>query len=150
MNTNLLSTASSSVLICYHVLYIPLNRWHKSNINGRVAGLSIISVSGSPGTPSEIRIRGAGSFLSNNSPLIVIDGIPHENYAIGENDKFPGLDLLSLINTMDVHSVTVLKDASDVAPYGVKGTNGVIVINTKRAIEGPTLRDILEELNLID
>ena len=51
---------------------------------------------------------------------------------------------------MDIHSVTVLKDASDVAPYGVKGTNGVIVINTKRAIEGPTLRDLLEELNLID
>ena len=119
-------------------------------LKGRVAGLSIISVSGSPGTPSEIRIRGAGSFLSNNSPLIVIDGVPYENYAIGENDKFPGLDLLSLINTMDVHSVTVLKDASDVAPYGVKGTNGVIVINTKRAIEGPTLRDLLEELNLIN
>ena len=58
--------------------------------------------------------------------------------------------MLSLINTMDIHSVTVLKDASDVAPYGVKGTNGVIVINTKRAIEGPTLRDLLEELNLID
>ena len=119
-------------------------------LKGRVAGLSIISVSGSPGTPSEIRIRGTGSFLSNNSPLIVIDGVPYENYAIGENDKFPGLDLLSLINTMDIHSVTVLKDASDVAPYGVKGTNGVIVINTKRAIEGPSLRDILKELNLID
>ena len=119
-------------------------------LKGRVAGLSIFSVAGAPGTPSEIRIRGAGSFLSNNSPLIVIDGVPYENYAIGENDKFPGLDLLSLINTMDIHSVTVLKDASDVAPYGVKGTNGVIVINTKRAIEGPTLRDLLEELNLID
>ena len=119
-------------------------------LKGRVAGLSIFSVSGAPGTPSEIRIRGAGSFLSNNSPLIVIDGVPYENYAIGENDKFPGLDLLSLINTMDIHSVTVLKDASDVAPYGVKGTNGVIVINTKRAIEGQTLRDLLEELNLID
>ena len=72
-------------------------------LKGRVAGLSIFSVSGAPGTPSEIRIRGAGSFLSNNSPLIVIDGVPYENYAIGENDKFPGLDLLSLINLSLIH-----------------------------------------------
>lgn len=119
-------------------------------IKGKVAGLTIFSQGGAPGTPSYIRIRGSGSFLGGNRPLFVLDGVPLQDHFIGANARFPGLDLLSSINPTEIESVTVLKNAKDVAPYGVRGTNGVIVINTKRINEGPTLRDLLEELNLIN
>ena len=101
-------------------------------MKGKVAGLTIFSQSGNPGAPSYIRIRGNGSILGNNTPLFVVDGIPYENYTIGANPRFPGFDMLSFINTLDVESIHVLKNAKDVAPYGVKGSNGVIVITTKR------------------
>ena len=100
-------------------------------IKGKVAGLNIYSQSSFPGTPSRIFIRGQGSFFGSNSPLIVLDGIPYENIPVGANGRFPGLDMLSFINTSDIESVKVLKSAKDVAPYGVRGTNGVIVITTK-------------------
>ena len=59
--------------------------------------------------------------------------------------------MLSFINTLDIESVSVLKNAKDVAPYGVKGTNGVIVIiTTKKGVKkGPTLRDLLVDMEII-
>ena len=90
-------------------------------LRGRVAGLTVFTQTGTPGAPSYIRIRGNGSLLGNNRPLFILDGVPYENYVIGANSRFPGLDLLSLINTLDIESVAVLKNAKDVAPYGVKG-----------------------------
>ena len=85
-------------------------------LKGKVAGLTFFSQSGTPGTPSYIRIRGNGSLIGNNAPLFILDGVPYENFNIGENSRFPGLNMLSLINTLDVHSVAVLKNAKDVAP----------------------------------
>ena len=80
-----------------------------------------------------------------------MDGVPYENFNIGENSRFPGLNMLSLINTLDVHSVAVLKNAKDVATYGVRGSNGVIVITTKKGLKpGPTLKDLLLKMNIID
>jgi len=120
-------------------------------LKGRVAGLTVFSQSGTPGTPSYIRIRGNGSLLGGNRPLFILDGVPYEDFIIGANSRFPGLDLLSLINTLDVESVTVLKNAKDVAPYGVRGTNGVIVITTKKGLkQGPTLRDLLVDMEIIE
>ena len=79
-----------------------------------------------------------------------MDGVPYENYVIGANSRFPGLDLLSLINTLDIESVAVLKNAKDVAPYGVKGANGVIVITTKKGVkQGPTLKDLLVDMEIL-
>ena len=55
-----------------------------------------------------------------------------------------------MINTLDIESIAVLKNAKDVAPYGVKGTNGVIVITTKKGVkQGPTLRDLLVDMEII-
>ena len=119
-------------------------------LKGRVAGLTVFSQSGTPGAPSYIRIRGNGSLLGGNRPLFILDGVPYEDFIIGANSRFPGLDLLSLINTLDVESVTVLKNAKDVAPYGVRGTNGVIVITTKKGLkQGPTLRDLLVDMEIL-
>ena len=120
-------------------------------LKGRVAGLTVFSQGGTPGTPSYIRIRGNGSLLGGNRPLFVLDGVPLQDHFVGANSRFPGLDLLSLINTLDVESVTVLKNAKDVAPYGVRGTNGVIVIITKKGLkQGPTLRDLLVDMEIIN
>ena len=118
-------------------------------MKGKVAGLTVFSQSGAPGAPSYIRIRGNGSILGNNAPLFVVDGITYQNYTIGANPRFPGFDMLSFINTLDVESIHVLKNAKDVAPYGVKGSNGVIVITTKKGARGPTLKDVLMDMDLI-
>ena len=103
-------------------------------IKGEVAGLNIYSKSSLPGTPSNIIIRGPGSLIGNNSPLIVLDGIPYENIPIGANGRFPGLDMLSFINPNDIESVKVLKNAKDISPYGFRGSNGVILITTKNGM----------------
>lgn len=101
-------------------------------LNGKVAGLSI-NTSGAPGSGSEIRIRGGASLNASNDPLIVIDGLPITNANVTGSTS-----VLSSINPNDIESITVLKDASATAIYGLRGANGVIIINTKRA--GKTLQ----------
>ena len=103
-------------------------------LQGRVAGLRVVSQSGTPGSPTSIRIRGEGSISGSNSPLFVIDGVPVVNgsYSPLTND----LGVLAMINPSDIESITVLKDASATAPYGARGSNGVIVITTKSGSAG--------------
>ncbi|MBU4539370.1 MAG: SusC/RagA family TonB-linked outer membrane protein [Weeksellaceae bacterium] len=88
-------------------------------LDGAGAGIQIAAGSGQPGDAPTIRIRGAGSFLASNSPLIVVDGIP-----------FPGD--LSSINPNDIESLNVLKDASSTSLYGSSAANGVILVTTKK------------------
>lgn len=96
-------------------------------IAGKVAGVSIISNGGQPGSGSVIRIRGGSSLNASNDPLIVIDGVPLDNGGIsGASNP------LSFINANDVESFTVLKDASAAAIYGTRAANGVIIITTKK------------------
>ena len=97
-------------------------------LNGRVAGLRIATITGSPGTSSQIRIRGEGSITGNNSPLFVIDGVPIANGSSISGGGTPGIGILSMINTNDIESITVLKDAASTSVYGNRGSNGVIVI----------------------
>ena len=104
-------------------------------LNGRVAGLRIAGISGSPGTASQIRIRGESSITGNNSPLFVVDGVPIQNGSYGYGAS-PSLGILSMINTNDIESITVLKDASSTSVYGNRGSNGVIVITTKKGTAG--------------
>ncbi len=87
---------------------------------GRIAGVQVSSTDGQPGNEMDIVIRGANSMTQENSPLYVIDGFPLENFA------------QSALNTDDIASITVLKDASATAIYGSRAANGVIVIETKR------------------
>lgn len=99
---------------------------------GKVAGLSVVSSGGAPGSPANIRIRGGSSMSASNDPLIVIDGVPVDN-ATG----ISGLaDPLSTINSNDIETFTILKDASATAIYGSRASNGVIIITTKKGHTG--------------
>lgn len=100
-------------------------------IQGKVAGVSIISNSGAPGAGSTIRIRGGASVNGGNDPLIVIDGVPLSN------DNISGAaNPLSLINPNDIESFSILKDASAAAIYGNRASSGVILITTKKGTAG--------------
>jgi iron complex outermembrane receptor protein len=100
-------------------------------INGKIAGMQIMSNSGSPTAGSTIRIRGGASLNASNDPLIVLDGVPLEIGGISGN----GSNFLSLVNPADIENMTVLKDASSTAIYGARASNGVILITTKKASE---------------
>jgi len=94
---------------------------------GKVAGVQITPGDGSPGSGSQIRIRGGASLKASNDPLIVIDGVPISN------DAAPGMkNGLASVNPADIETFTVLKDASATAIYGARASNGVIIITTKK------------------
>ena len=98
---------------------------------GKVAGVNITSNDGTPGGGAQIRVRGGSSLNASNDPLIVIDGVPMDNQGV------KGLsNPLSMINPQDIESFNVLKDASATAIYGSRGSNGVIIITTKKGRKG--------------
>ncbi len=90
---------------------------------GAVAGVQIQSSNGQPGTSASVRIRGIGSINAGTSPLYVVDGVPFD----GD---------LSSINSNDIETLTVLKDAASTALYGARGANGIIMITTKKGKSG--------------
>jgi TonB-linked SusC/RagA family outer membrane protein len=96
-------------------------------LNGKIAGVTVNAGGGSPGSGSEIRIRGGSSLNASNDPLIVLDGFPISNETNAGSRNF-----LATINPNDIESISVLKDASATAIYGSRGTNGVIIITTKK------------------
>ena len=100
-------------------------------IQGKIAGVNVTSGGGTPGGGASIRIRGGSSLNASNDPLIVIDGLAMDNQGV------KGLaNPLSMVNPQDIESFTVLKDASATAIYGSRGSNGVIIITTKKGSKG--------------
>ena len=100
-------------------------------MQGKIAGVNVTSGDGTPGGGATIRIRGGSSLNASNDPLIVIDGVPMDNSGV------KGLaNPLSMINPQDIESFNVLKDASATAIYGSRGSNGVIIITTKKGRKG--------------
>lgn len=100
-------------------------------IQGKIAGVSILTGDGAPGTGTQIRIRGQSSLNANSDPLYVIDGVP-----VDKSDISGIRNPLSLINPNDIETFTVLKDASATAIYGNRASGGVILITTKRGTVG--------------
>ncbi len=92
-------------------------------LQGRVAGVSVSSATGAPGSGVSVRIRGVGSVSSSNDPLYIVDGIPAE-------------DALNTISPSDIENITVLKDASSAAIYGSRANNGVVLITTRKGKAG--------------
>lgn len=92
-----------------------------SALQGRVSGVQINQLNGQPGAGIQVRIRGANSIKGDNEPFWVINGFPGD---------------INMINTADIESVEILKDASATAIYGSRGANGVIIVTTKGAKEG--------------
>ncbi|MBT1688977.1 SusC/RagA family TonB-linked outer membrane protein [Dawidia soli] len=95
-------------------------------LQGRAAGVEVQRVGSTPGSSAQIRIRGERSVSGSNDPLIVLDGIPYQGN-------------LNDINTDDIASIEVLKDASATAIYGSRGANGVILVTTKRGKKGENI-----------
>ncbi|MFZ2341239.1 MAG: TonB-dependent receptor [Bacteroidales bacterium] len=93
----------------------------EQGLQGKVTGVQVSSTSGAPGAGATIRVRGVGTF-NNSSPIFVVDGVI--------------LDDVSFLNTSDIASMEVLKDASATAIYGSRGANGVIIITTKTGTPG--------------
>ncbi len=111
-------------------------------LQGRVAGLDIVSNSGDPGAGSSMRIRGTSSINANAEPLIVLNGIPYtveidKNFDFANSNEEQYANMLS-INPDDILEITVLKDAASTAIWGSKGANGVLMITTKKGSTGPT------------
>lgn len=104
----------------------------EAGLQGRAAGVTVIQSSGLAGAGSGIKIRGVSSITSGGEPLYVIDGviIPQNQ---GERIGAVNTNILNSINPEDIESVDILKDASATAIYGARGTNGVILITTKKA-----------------
>jgi TonB-linked SusC/RagA family outer membrane protein len=105
-------------------------------LQGKVAGLQSLPVSGQPGAAQQIRIRGIGSISASSAPLFVIDGIPVNT---GDASNLTNSsNLLATLNPNDIESISVLKDASAASIYGSRAANGVIIINTKKGRAGKT------------
>ncbi len=114
-------------------------------LQGRAAGVQVLSNGNELLSTSSIRIRGANSLRGDNEPLYVIDGIivnsSTEDVAdplSGGNSYLSAQNGLSGINTQDIESIEVLKDASATAIYGSRGANGVVLITTKKGANGKT------------
>ncbi len=91
-------------------------------LQGELSGIAIRQQNGKPGTSTDIRIRGYGTFSSaGNAPLVLVDGIPGS---------------IDAVNPSDIKNISVLKDAASAAIYGSRAANGVILITTKRGAEG--------------
>lgn len=101
------------------------------SLSGRIAGVDVSSNSGRPGGRAKITIRGASSISVSNEPLYVVDGV-----ILNADNLENGSSPIDYLNPNDIESVEVLKDASATAIYGARGTNGVILITTKRGSSG--------------
>ena len=94
-------------------------------LQGKLAGVQIVTAEGAPGSDIIVRVRGGSSITQDNAPLYIVDGVQVEN-------------ALSVIAPQDIASVDVLKDASTTAIYGARGANGVVIITTKSGRPGKT------------
>src|SRR5690606_1059885 len=117
-------TGSRCVVGAREITQRPVDRVEQG-LQGRVPGVQVTSTTGAPAGGMRIRIRGSNSIQYGNSPLYVIDGFP-----MGGSSEF--------LNPNDVESITVLKDASATAIYGARGANGVVLITTKKGVQGAT------------
>src|SRR5687768_4618099 len=110
-------------------------------MQGRMAGVLVNTPSGNPNDRVSVLIRGVNSFNSPTEPLFVVDGVPIQDPAVGTrqaviSDLRTPQNIFNLIDPNDIESISVLKDASAAAIYGVRAANGVILITTKRGKTG--------------
>lgn len=131
------STSAASVVSGDKVAQVP-NASLDQILQGRVPGMNVIASSGQPGQSASVTIRGLGTINGSSAPLFVMDGVPIES------------NYFQTINPNDVETVTVLKDASAKALYGSRGSNGVIVITTKKGAAGRVKLDYNSQYGFSD
>ncbi|WP_460983220.1 SusC/RagA family TonB-linked outer membrane protein [Spirosoma fluminis] len=135
-------------------------------MQGRMAGVFVSTPGGSPLARPQVRIRGVSTF-GNAEPLYVVDGIPLTEYGSGTDnasgsvtrDIRGNVNVLSMINPNDIESMSVLKDASAAAIYGVRAANGVVLITTKKGVRGTpkvdvsvshSIQNVTKKLSMLD
>ena len=116
-------TGSVSSVSMDDVLKAPVTSFDQA-LTGRVAGVVVTTTDGSVGTTAEITIRGNNSLTQSSAPLYIIDGFPSES------------SMATALNSADIETIDILKDASATAIYGARGANGVVVITTKKGATG--------------
>lgn len=121
-------TGSVSSVSAEDITSTPVSRVDQA-LQGRAAGVQVTQTSGAPGAGTVIRVRGGNSITGSNEPLWVIDGI-----VVGTNFN------LNNINSNDIKSVEILKDASSIAIYGSRGANGVVLVTTKNGAGASSLK----------
>lgn len=132
---------------------------------GKAAGVQVVQNSGEPGGGMSINVRGVGSITGGTSPLYVIDGLPVDNTVLISgtgNQVAPNRsprNPLSSLNSNDIESIEILKDASATAIYGSRGANGVVIVTTKSGASGALqvgyngqvgLQNVHQRLNLLN
>ncbi|MGN6421209.1 MAG: SusC/RagA family TonB-linked outer membrane protein [Pseudobacter sp.] len=117
--TGSVSTMSAQTISQQHVSTV------SRALEGMVSGVQLVTSSGQPGSEAAIRIRGLGSLSAGSDPLVVVDGVP---------TAFP----LASYNPSDIESIVVSKDAASNSLYGSRGSNGVILVTTKKGAKGKT------------
>ena len=110
-------------------------------LSGKVSGVQIIRSSNGPAGSSKIQLRGSNSVTGLNQPLIVVDGVPMDNFTGSSNNDYwnPSADMgngLSDINPEDIENISILKGAAASALYGSEAANGVVMITTKKGKKG--------------
>ena len=116
-------TGSVSKVDMGDVMKTPVTNFDQA-LTGRIAGVVVSTSDGALGTEANITIRGNNSLTQSSAPLYIIDGFPSES------------SMALALNSADIESIDILKDASATAIYGARGANGVVVITTKQGIEG--------------
>ena len=128
----------------------PVSSFEKA-LQGQTAGVQVESISGQPGSVSQVRIRGIGSMSASSTPLYVIDGVAISSASISkvadEDSYGTSSNPLSNLNPNDIESITVLKDASASSLYGSRAANGVILITTKQGKSGEAKIDFKAQLS---
>ncbi|HEX2845842.1 MAG TPA: TonB-dependent receptor [Chitinophagaceae bacterium] len=113
-----------------------------SALQGRVAGLNIVSTSGLPGSNLQVRLRGENSLNNGSDPLYIIDGVPFISTPLNQfNGANGSQNPMASINPNDIERIDILKDADATAIYGSRAANGVILISTKRGRSGKAVTD---------
>lgn len=126
-------TTSISSLRASDIKDMPVSSLEQALV-GRMAGVQITQPNGTPGAGMNIKVRGVGTITAGSSPLYVIDGVPLSD-DVGSATGFT-ISPLASIEMSDIESIEILKDASAAAIYGSRGSNGVVIITTKRGKDG--------------
>jgi len=129
-------TGSVSSIKAEDLQKLPVTSFDQA-IQGRAAGVQVTQASSAPGGKVLIRVRGGNSLSSSNEPLYVVDGYPI-SAGTSAGGSGAGQNPLATLNTSDISSIEILKDASATAIYGARGANGVVLITTKRGQIGKT------------
>jgi TonB-linked SusC/RagA family outer membrane protein len=108
-------------------------------LQGKAPGVQVVQNAGNPGNAPSVRVRGSASISASNDPLYVVDGIPMISGDISQLDAGgQSIAALTSLNLDEVESIDILKDAAGAAIYGSRGSNGVVMITTKRGTPGRT------------